>query len=99
MSFDLLEKRVNASVMKIMANTLATIDGVSGVAGIFKIENVESAGGNGMYCLLPTFKTLSTNVPASPVGKSLVNAGLNYVIAEPKPDGTGLTLLILERVA
>jgi hypothetical protein len=99
MSFSTLEKRVNASVMKIMANALATIDGTSGVAGIFKIECVESAGGNGMSGLLPTFKTLSTNVPATPVGKSLVNAGLNYVIAEPKPDGTGLTLLILERVA
>jgi 2-methylaconitate cis-trans-isomerase PrpF len=99
MSFAALETRVNASVMKVMANASATVDGVAGVAGIFKIEYVESNGGNGMSGLLPTFKTLSSNVPATPVGKSLVNAGLNYVIAEPKPDGTGLTLLILERVA
>lgn len=98
MSFSALESRINASVLKHLANAQATLGGVA-VQGIFKRAYVESGAGMGMASTAPTFRLASIDVPASPVGLPLVIDGVNYAIAAPEPDGTGMTLLILERTA
>lgn len=98
MSFAALESRVNASVLKHLANAQATLDGVA-VQGIFKRAYIETGPGMGMASTTPTFRLSSSLVPAAPVGKPMVVSGVNYAIAALEPDGTGMTLLILERTA
>ena len=91
------EARLNASVLKTLANAQVTLNGVAGVSGIFKRDYVESQGGVGMSGMLPTFTLLSSDVPANPVGKVLVNGAQNYVVAVAEPDTAGMTRLVLER--
>lgn len=96
-AFAKLETRLNASIMKTLSNAEVTLDGVEGVCGIFTREYVESQGGVGMSGSLPTFTLLSSNVPANPIGKVLINTGQNYVVAVAEPDSAGMTRLVLER--
>lgn len=98
MSFAALESRINGSVLKHLANAQATLGGLA-VQGIFKRAYVEVGTGMGMASTAPTFRLASTGVPASPVGMPLVIDAVNYAIAASEPDGTGMTLLILERTA
>lgn len=79
----------------------ATLDGVA-CTGIFDNGYDEAGvGQSGMSSGQPIFTVPSSVVPASPVGKVLViSTGLGlgtYHIVESRPDGTGLTLLMLER--
>jgi hypothetical protein len=77
--------------------TPATLDGAA-VAGIFDagyIQGLVGAAGiasTGTAYMLPT-----ASVPANPVGKALVVNGTTYHVAEHQPDGTGVSLLLLER--
>jgi hypothetical protein len=44
--------------------------------------------------------TLSTaDVPATPVGVSVVVGGASYLVAAHEPDGTGVSRLLLESAA
>lgn len=81
----------------------ATLNGV-GVTGIFD-NGYEHAGAglSGMSSSAPLFMLASGLVPAGSVGKAFVvltgiGAG-NYKVVEAQPDGTGLTVLLLERAA
>lgn len=76
----------------------AMLDGVA-VQGIFDRTYVEAGGGMGMSSTVPAFTLPTIAVPANPVGKLLVVKGVTYVVVTPEPDGTGITLLILERTA
>lgn len=76
----------------------AILDGVP-VRGIFDRTYVEAGAGMGMSSTAPAFTLPTVDVPAGPVGKSLTVNGVNYAIAAVEPDGTGVTLLILERTA
>lgn len=81
----------------------ATLNGV-GVTGIFD-NGYESAGAglSGMSSSQPAFTLPASSVPAGSVGKTLaVSTGVgvgNYKVVEVQPDGTGLTVLLLERAA
>jgi hypothetical protein len=81
----------------------ATLNG-AGVVGIFdQAYEQGTVGLAGMSSGQPVFTLPSSSVPAGVVGKSLVlAAGLgagSYLVAESQPDGTGLTVLVLERTA
>lgn len=76
----------------------ALLDGVA-VQGIFERAYMTAGAGMGMSSTAPAFTLPSSAVPASPVGKPLVIDGANYAVAATEPDGTGITLLILERTA
>lgn len=76
----------------------AILDGVA-VRGIFDRKYIDAGAGMGMASTAPAFTLASGAVPASPVGKLLTVNGENYAIAAIEPDGTGITLLILERTA
>lgn len=79
----------------------ATLNSVA-VRGIFDNDyGNASVGSAGMASSLPAFTLPSADVPAAPVGKTLVvtsgwGAG-SFKVAESHPDGTGITLLLLER--
>jgi hypothetical protein len=77
--------------------TPATLDGVA-VLGIFDRPYAEASfGGFGAAASQPTY-TLPTDQAVSPAGKVLVVSGIGtFLVAEVRPDGTGITVLILER--
>ncbi|HEY0847400.1 MAG TPA: hypothetical protein VGE12_18670 [Noviherbaspirillum sp.] len=74
----------------------ATIDGAA-VRGIFDNEHVVAIGGSGMATTSPAFTMATASVPVAPVGKSLVYGGTTYTVAAHQPDGTGVSVLALER--
>lgn len=93
--FARLEQRLNAAVVGRLSNAVATLNGVE-VAGIF--DNAYHAGdiGIGMASTQPAFTTLAANVVGEAVGQLLVINGTSYYVAAHEPDGTGMSLLLLE---
>lgn len=74
----------------------ATLNAVS-VVGIFaKAYQATYPGGAGLGSSAPSFTLKTSDVPASPVGKSLVYSATTYTVAEHHPDGTGVSVLLLE---
>jgi len=72
--------------------TPATLGGVP-VMGIF--DNAyfdQDMGGSGST---PSYTLPTSAVPANVVGMALVVGGTTYKVAEPMPDGTGVTTLRL----
>lgn len=100
MSFASLESRVNASVLKHLANVRLTIDGGAEIDGIFRNAPATVDVGIGMTSSAPSLTVDTANVPADPVGRTVQIAnGTTYRIAAQEPDGTGLTVLILEKAS
>ena len=94
-AFAALETSVNNAVMAHLANAAATLNGVE-VVGMF--DNSYHAGdiGIGMASTQPAFTTLTNNVVGEAVGQLLVIHGTSYYVAAHEPDGTGMSLLLLE---
>lgn len=77
----------------------ATLNGVA-VRGIFDSAfDLASVGVYGMAGSAPVFTLASSDVPANPVGLSLLASAITYTVAAHEPDGTGISRLILERTA
>lgn len=93
--FARLEQRLNHAVMSHLANAAALLNGVE-VAGVF--DNAYRAGdiGIGMASTQPAFTTLTANVVGEAVGQLLTINGTSYYVAAHEPDGTGMSLLLLE---
>ena len=96
MSFAAAQTRVNASVLKHLANAVVSIGGVT-VPGIFKNPSQIAALGTGAADTRPTVTLASSVVPASPVDTAIQIGGIAYVIGSHEPDGTGLSVLMVER--
>lgn len=94
-AFAALETSVNNAVMAHLSNATATLNGVE-VVGMF--DNSYHAGdiGIGMASTQPAFTTLTANVVGEAVGQLLVIHGTSYYVAAHEPDGTGMSLLLLE---
>jgi hypothetical protein len=76
----------------------ATLNGTT-VRAIF--DNGYAVGTVGMMGVStsgPQLRLDTSDVPANPVGKPVVVAGLNFTVAVHDPDGTGLSTLHLEEV-
>ena len=77
--------------------TAATLDGAA-VTGIFDALYIQGlVGAAGIASTGPAYMLPTASVPANPVGKALVVNGTTYSVAEHQPDGTGVSLLLLER--
>jgi hypothetical protein len=77
----------------------ATLNGVA-VRGIFdSAYQLGDVGSSGMASTAPVLTLATTDVPSSPVGKSVVVNSISYVVSAHEPDGTGVSLLLLERAA
>ena len=94
-AFAALEASVNNAVMAHLSNAAATLNGVE-VAGMF--DNSYHAGdiGIGIASTQPAFTTLTAHVVGEAVGQLLVIHGTSYYVAAHEPDGTGMSLLLLE---
>ena len=76
------------------------VNGVADVACIF--DNGYAAGNVGAMGIASTQPTLTlptASVPAYPVGVTAVVASVSYTVAEHQPDGTGVSMLYLERTS
>ncbi len=69
------------------------------VRGIFERKYAEAGAGMGMSSTVPAFTLSTFDVPIDPVGKLLVINSITYAVAVHEPDGTGLSVLILERTS
>lgn len=71
------------------------------VRGIFDdAYGVASIGPRGMATTGPQYALPTAGIPASPYGAALVVPGKgNYTVIEHQPDGTGWSVLLLERAA
>lgn len=95
MNFANLEAVANSMVLNHLANVQVDIGGVL-VPGIFRKPSMTDSLGGGVANTSPSVQVASNAVMADPVGKQILIAGVRYVIAEPQPDGTGMTALIVE---
>lgn len=74
----------------------ATLNGAA-VRGIFDAAySAGEVGPMGIASTQPMLTLPTSSVPDSPVGKTAVVSGVNYLIAAHEPDGTGLSTLMLE---
>lgn len=94
-AFAALEASVNNAVMVHLPNATGTLNGVE-VAGVF--DNAYRAGdiGIGMASTQPAFTTLTAHIVGEAVGQLLTINGVSYYVAAHEPDGTGMSLLLLE---
>lgn len=67
------------------------------VLGIFDAEYVSNGGGFGMADARPAYMMATAQVPVESEGILLVHKGESYRVAASEPDGTGITVLMLER--
>lgn len=51
----------------------------------------------GMSTTQPSLTLATADVPASPVGLAVVADSASYAVAVHQPDGTGISILLLER--
>lgn len=77
----------------------AQLAGVA-VRGIFdKAYQFDNAGGAGFASSQPAITLPSAGLPADPVGLTLLISGVSYTVVEHRPDGTGVSILLLELAA
>lgn len=78
---------------------VVTVNGQS----VKAIYNNAYASGNvgmlGMAGAQPALELKTADVPASPIGMAVVANGTSYLVAAHEPDGTGMSLLLLEAAA
>jgi len=76
----------------------ALFAGGSSAACFFDADyNAGLVGVSGMAAVQPAITLPTADVPASPVGTGVTVNSLAYTIAEHQPDGTGISVLYLER--
>lgn len=96
MTFLAAQKRANASVLAHLANARVLIAGVE-VGGIFKDPAQAVELGIGAADSRPSVTVASSAVPENPVDSMIDIDGTPYIIGAHEPDGTGLTVLRVER--
>jgi hypothetical protein len=77
--------------------TVATLDGAA-ISGIFDAEyfEVQAGGDVGVESSQPGFVCRTEDLPADPRALTLIVDGVSWTVLTPKPDGTGMTALVLE---
>ncbi len=102
--FAALEHQANAAVMATLTNALASIGGAAPIPVIFDNDYVlAEVGATGMAATAPAITVPTASVPSPHRGVAVSvqsNGGTSaWRIAEHHPDGTGLSVLLLERAA
>lgn len=76
--------------------TTVTLNG-SSVRAVFDNAYAQgTVGPIGMGGTQPVLTLATSDVPASPVGKTCVVGATTYTVASHEPDGTGVSVLFLE---
>lgn len=95
MSFAALQARVNATALKRLGEDVL-LDGIT-VRGDFATPYAQGyMDGVSAEASAPQVTLSSSGVPAGVHGKTVVARGTSYTVVSHKPDGFGLSTLILE---
>ena len=103
--FAAAEARATQAVFRHLANALASLHGGDQVPVIFDNAYARGdVGALGMASTQPAITLPTAAVPASPRGKTAVvtstlHGTLNFKIVDHEPDGTGVSVLFLEKSA
>ena len=100
--FAAIEQQVNADVLGALANASISVAGGTPFAGIFDNDYVlAEVGSSGMAATAPAITVPTAAVPAPFTGAAVevtyLGAVTRWRAAEHHPDGTGMSLLLLER--
>lgn len=99
MTFSAIESRLNAAVLARFANCTTTLDGGAEFGGIFDAAYIEPLGMSGAS---PALECASADVSTAEHGSAVVvtyrSVSTNYTVGSVKPDGTGMTRLLLQEV-
>lgn len=96
--FDDLLPTVNATVLAQLGEPL-TVDGQAVQGDFAQPWEQGFLGGVAAASSQPQAVLADADVPADPVGKTLTARGQDYTIADSRPDGYGMTVLLLETAA
>ncbi len=95
MSFAALQSRVNATALKRLGEDVL-LDGVTVRADFAEPYSQGYMDGVSAEARAPQIVLDSASVPANVSGKTVVARSTNYTVVGHKPDGFGLSTLILE---
>jgi hypothetical protein len=99
--FDAAEARINRAILSKLSNAQAAFGSDDPVRAIFDAEfKASMVGVVGMGAAAPQMYVSSADVPVDVLGAPALVNGVEWVVAERRPDGespAGLTLLVLER--
>lgn len=101
-AFAAAEARANAAVLRRLANATFDIGGQQQPCIFDNGYALGAAGpfaGMGIATTQPRLTCATASLPADPVGAAVVVGAVSYVVAEHHPDGTGISLLLLEVAA
>ena len=76
---------------------IVQVNGVDKAAIFDNRSSIGSVGDYGMQTTAPSLTLSTADVPANPVGLSAVVGSASFVIAAHEPDGTGVSVLLLEK--
>ena len=97
MSFEAAENRANASAIERIANARALI-GAGDFPAIFDDDySLAAAGPMGESDSSPMVQMLTSDVPDEVVGMSITVRANEYRVTENRPDGAGMSVLLMER--
>lgn len=92
-----LQTRTNAGALA-MFGELVTLALTTGIRATFDEPYTRGqVGDTGMASSSPALTVATADVPTSPVGKTAVVRGIDFVVVAHEPDGFGLTRLLLEK--
>lgn len=99
MTFADLETRLNSAVTDHLSNCTATLDGGAAFSGTFEAEYIDPLGMSGSQ---PSLECGSADVSTAAHGSAVVvtykSVVTSYTVGTIKPDGTGMTRLLLQEV-
>lgn len=95
MSFAALQSRVNATALNRLGVDVV-LDGVTVRADFCEPYTQGYMDGASAEARAPQITLNSDDVPAAVSGKTVVAGGVNYTVIGHKPDGFGLSTLLLE---
>jgi hypothetical protein len=96
MTFAALQTRLNVTALK-RFGAQHLVDGVAVQGDFVKPGRKFTISGVDMTASVPMLVAADGEVPANPVGKPATCEGVTYEVMDAKPDGHGLTVLILQK--
>lgn len=83
-------------LVPMLANASATLGGVEVSAMFADAYTTSHVGDFGVASSSPMLTLATTDVPAAPIAQAVVVNGKAYVVKEHQPNGSGLSVLLLE---
>lgn len=97
MDWTALQARTNAAAVAVFGEAI-TLNGVLVRGDFCEPSDQVYLEGVSAIASTPQLIVVSGDVPASPVGKAVVARGRNFTVGDARPDGRGMTSLLLESV-